>query len=232
MDKAYSWPKLGNITLIPAGSPSEFADIAFQYLSGPHVAVSGGRTYANILALWSSLQIPEDVWFYPVDERIVSFDHADCNWRLTYELLLSPTGRGEQRSHWVTSKSSYQKLLTRNIGTECVFDQIYLGVGEDGHTASLFPKNAALSDHESAVLQTCSPAHAHDRITLGLAALWSCKSLIAVIMGENKLDISKRIFSGDEDLPISIALRGHPSPIVIIESRILDILTLEHCADQ
>ncbi len=55
-------------------------------------------------------------------------------------------------------------------------------------------------------------------VTLGLAALWAAKSLVAVVTGANKQQLVRRLLSNDPTLPITVALGGHPSPVLVLES--------------
>jgi 6-phosphogluconolactonase len=89
-----------------------------------------------------------------------------------------------------------------------VFDTIFLGVGDDGHTASLFPGSPALSDTTSLVLHTRSPKPPHDRITLGLRPLLCARHLVVIVAGQTKAPIMERIRRGDDSLPIVTVLAG------------------------
>ena len=82
------------------------------------------------------------------------------------------------------------------------FDAVFLGVGEDGHTAGLFPEKPYLDDLRSIVLRTASPRPPLRRLSLGMLPLIAAKNLIVVIAGEKKAGMVRKLLSGDNDLPI------------------------------
>lgn len=184
-------------------------------LQGPRVAISGGSTYAGLFPEWVAAGIPADVEFFPVDERAVPIDDPASNWGQARRLLFQPLGRTPE--NFAASASAYHDLLLSNFGAAPVFDSIFLGVGEDGHTASLFPAGPELADQDSIVVETCSPSPPQQRISLGLATLWRARSLIAAVSGETKRTIVERLLQGDTSLPITLALSGHPCPVLILE---------------
>jgi len=106
--------------------------------------------------------------------------------------------------------TGYERLL-RSIfhGPMPQFDLVFLGVGADGHTASLFPGGQYLNDNQSWVLQTSSPAPPKDRITLGMGAICAARQVVIIVTGEEKRPVVQRMLTGDEVMPIVKVLR-HP----------------------
>ncbi|MGZ3460713.1 MAG: 6-phosphogluconolactonase, partial [Archangium sp.] len=88
----------------------------------------------------------------------------------------------------------YEKLLPP------VLDVVVLGLGEDGHTASLFPGNTALQEKERRVLAVVGPKPPPWRMTLTLPVLQSARKVLGVVSGAGKRDIVRRVLAG-EDLP-------------------------------
>jgi len=108
------------------------------------------------------------------------------------------------------SAQEYEKLLRSVFATKMPqFDLIFLGVGPDGHTASLFPGDRCLDDKDSWVLQTQSPIPPKDRITLGMGVIYVALQVIIIITGKEKSPVVQRMMLGDEALPIVRVLR-HP----------------------
>ncbi len=201
----------------------QVAQAALEYLQGPRLAVSGGTTFAAMFPLWASsvqarVKAGTPLRFFPVDERRVAFADEACNWRTCCEALLEPAGLGLQRAHWATSAAQYSDVLEREFGADpVVFDQIFLGVGEDGHTASLFPESAALRDRKSIVIDVTGPKPPPQRVTLGLRTLWDCRTLVCVALGEAKAPAVKRLREGDMELPITQAVAGHGRAILLLD---------------
>jgi 6-phosphogluconolactonase len=160
----------------------------------------------------------ESFSFYPVDERKVPFEDVDCNWRICWEELLQPAGLGQQRSHHFTEAKPFRAALEVEFGGNSpVFDQVYLGMGEDGHTASLFPGKESLKDRQSWTLDVVGPKPPPARVTLGFRPIWDCKSLIAIALGAGKVEMVNRIRSGDMSLPITQALAGHGKAVLLLD---------------
>ncbi len=199
-------------------SLAELAEASHQLLKGPNIAVSGGNTYATLFKAWAELNKKSELQFYPVDERKVPFEDDACNWRVAYESLLKPWGLEEQKNHWAQSALQYQKVLRKSFESKIVFDQCFLGIGDDGHTASLFPGGPELADLDSEILETRSPKPPVERITLGLSAIWRSKDLILIVIGKGKGPMLRKLFEGDDSLPIVKALGGHSNPQVLLDS--------------
>ncbi len=180
------------------------AEMTVDQLTSGAIGLSGGNTYLHVFPLWAALN-PDcrEAEFFPVDERKVPFDDKQSNWGAAHRLFLSKTGRQEDCRNFPDSARTYERLLAERFGSfPPVFDRLFLGVGDDGHTASLFPGGDYLSDRQSAVLETRAPKPPHDRITLGPAALIAARRTSVIIAGEAKRDIVKRIFQKDLTLPI------------------------------
>ena len=150
-----------------------------------HIALSGGRTprqtYAQLgplVADWRGVQ----VWF--ADERCVGPDDPDSNARLVRETLLAPgavTHRMQGELGAEAAASAYERELA-----DVVLDAVLLGLGEDGHTASLFPRNAALEATGRVAPVHHAPKPPPDRITLTRATIDGARSRILLVTGAEK----------------------------------------------
>jgi 6-phosphogluconolactonase len=210
--------------IIVLESPEKVAEKSLELLAGPRIAVSGGSTFSALFRHWvpevrRRAEAGEAPRFFVVDERKVPFEDPQCNWKSCYEDLLLPAGLGEQKAHYVTTAAAYAELLHKEFGGDpVVFDQIFLGMGEDGHTASLFPGKDSLMDTESIVLDvTDSPKPPPQRVTLGLGTIRASESLVTVALGAGKAEMVRRLRAGDTALPITLAMQGHPHAVLLLD---------------
>lgn len=150
---------------------------------------------------------------YLGDERCVPPDHPDSNHRMIADALLGPVGPVRSDHPMYRSGSpdqaaaDYQQLLDP-LGP---FDMVHLGMGPDGHCASLFPDSAALGVEDPALLVMANrDPHAHnphDRITLTLAAIARARLVVFTVSGDSKRDAFRRLVAGD-DLPAARVTAG------------------------
>ncbi len=214
------------------------AEIARQLASAreqrgvAHLALSGGstprRTYELLAAEpveWPSTE----VWF--ADERCVAPEDADSNYRLAAEALLNPAGVPAERVHRMQGElgpeqgaASYAQLLREHPGadgaqepTPPVLDLIVLGIGPDGHVASLFPGAATLDAGPEALCLGVhdSPKPPPERITLSLAVLQAARSCLLLATGAAKADaISAMLGERSRHVPASLLRRERLTVIV------------------
>ena len=211
------------LKILVLDSLEDVAQKSLEYVQGPRVAVSGGTTFAALFRHWlpevkRKVGAGETLGFFPVDERAVPFENPQCNWKVCCEELLIPAGLAAQRNHHVTTALQYEELLRREFaGDPVVFDQIFLGMGEDGHTASLFPGGSYLQDRTSIVLDVVGPKPPPQRVTLGFKPLKECETLVAIALGASKASMVKRLCEGDAELPIAIAMAGHGNAVLLLD---------------
>lgn len=149
------------------------------------------------------------------DERMVPADSAESNWHQAEQellhyipeanLLRPPTARSlpEAVDHY---RSTVEQLPASPDGYP-IFDIVWLGVGEDGHTLSLFPDSPVSQDLASLVLAIeDSPKPPSQRLTLGLSALKGTKNLMIIASGETKANAISRA-TKSQSLPVSKAVR-------------------------
>jgi 6-phosphogluconolactonase len=191
--------------------PGEFAErIIEEFHSRPHdgfsIAVSGGelakRCYER-LADDAGNQI--DWWKVDVywgDERCVPLDHEGSNYRLVREALLERVGavNANYPMRCDEGPDPYQ-LRLGELGR---IDVVHLGVGPDGHTASLFPDSAGLdADPGRLVVMNDDPTgrNPYPRMTLTLAGIARARLALVTAAGEAKRDALARAAAGDASLP-------------------------------
>ncbi len=194
-----------------------------KLLSHGNVALSGGDTYTRLFRMWRSLA-PDitSASFFPVDEGIVPFEDVHSNWGTAYKEFLLPLGKGEDAAHFASSLDRYSEILTNYFNnSEIVFDTIFLGVGDDGHTASLFPGERYLDDTTSVLLQTKGPKPPVDRITLAPKVLKTAKKIITIVAGENKRRVADQLLARNNNLPVVKVLSQRTDSAVYIERNLI-----------
>jgi 6-phosphogluconolactonase len=166
-------------------------------------ALSGGKTTGPLYRTLAGMELAwERVDFYFADERCVPPDHPESNYLLAEQALLQPLGvRPEQvrrmegeREDRDAAARGYEALLPP------VLDVVLLGMGEDGHTASLFPGGSAVEERERRVLAIVGPKPPPWRLTLTLPVLLGARKVLYVVAGAGKREAVRRVFAG-EDLP-------------------------------
>jgi 6-phosphogluconolactonase len=193
------------------------ADLLAAELSSTNdLALAGGSTpQATYRAL---LGRPVDwgrVELWLGDERWVPPDHADSN------LAMARRSLGERADRvlptpWVTgvgphqAAAVYEQLLRSRLGSPDTLTPgtVLLGIGEDGHTASLFPGTSALDERDRDYVATFVPQLGAWRLTLTLPALHRARLLVFLVAGQEKSSTVARILEGREDLPAALAHRG------------------------
>jgi 6-phosphogluconolactonase len=207
-----------------------------------HLALSGGTTPARTYELlagelrggWDGIE----VWF--ADERCVGEEDAQSNYRLARETLLTTAGVPRERVHRMegelgpeTGAERYARALRGRVpaemegpaGTRAVddgdalpaLDAIVLGIGPDGHVASLFPGAPALDAGPRAV---CLPVHDSpkpppERITLSLAVLRAARACVLLATGAAKADaVAAMLTEPSHHVPASLLRRGRLSVIL------------------
>lgn len=177
------------------------------------VALAGGRTPRAFYERLSTVGYPwleVDVLF--TDERCVPPEHPDSNAGMVFESLLSRLDP-RPRVHVMPGVTCDADALERSLRTALAglrLDLAVLGLGQDGHTASLFPGDPALDETERWVVRVEGPDH--PRLTLTLPVLSSAQIAMFLVTGESKRDALLRLLDG-EDIP---AVRVRSDRVVVI----------------
>jgi 6-phosphogluconolactonase len=204
------------------------ARLAEVVRAGGQIALSGGSTprpaYERLAAMeldWSSCTL----WFS--DERCVPPDDRRSNYRLVREVLLDRLRgdapevrriRGEEGPH--PAAAEYERELREAFGDRpTALDLVLLGLGPDGHFASLFPGQPALEEHERLVVGVERPSRPPlvARVTLTLPAINAAREVVFLVTGEDKAEAVERAFSNRAD-------PGAPATLVAPTSGRLTVL--------
>lgn len=174
------------------------------------VALSGGSTPRAIYELLANqFQIPwPRIHFYWSDERHVPPDHPDSNYRMANEAMLSRVQISSDNVHRVFSENpaadaarDYEGTIVKQIGAHPRLDLILLGVGTDGHTASIFPGSEVLKETERLVAAPWVEKLNAYRITMTLPLLNNGASVVFLVSGAEKAQIVKEVLEGPEKYP-------------------------------
>jgi 6-phosphogluconolactonase len=197
--------------------------LARAALEGGNVVLTGGRTpkqayeqAAKDAPDWSKLE----VWWG--DERCVPPDDENSNYGMAKEALLDNLERAPRAVHRIKGELGKDEAAVdyeRELG-DTQLGLLLLGIGPDGHVASLFPNAPTLRETERRAL----PAEPGldpfvDRVTLSLPALRAAREIIFLLAGEEKAEAAARAFAGEpsEETPASLVRADDGRTVVILD---------------
>jgi 6-phosphogluconolactonase len=197
--------RFADLEAVSRAGADEFVRLA-KASSGPfHVALSGGSTpkrMHEILASMGRDALPWDrVVLWWGDERTVPPDHPDSNFGMAKRTLMDPLGltrfhRMEGERDPAAAAADYEKLLVTECGKPPVMDLIFLGLGPDGHTLSLFPGTPAVGETQRYVVANPvdSPVAKGKtvRITFTLPVVAAARHVRMLVAGPDKTHILPR----------------------------------------
>lgn len=176
-----------------------------------HIALSGGNTPKALYALLSADPLKKEIaWdrirFFFGDERFVPGDHPDSNFRMARESLLGPAGVDTNNIFPVDTTLSpkqaaveYEKSIRENVGPDGAFDIILLGLGNDAHTASLFPQTDVLEERSAWVKEVYVPSLDTWRITFTIPLINAAKTVVFLTHGVSKAAAVRHVLHGPGD---------------------------------
>ncbi|WJW75901.1 6-phosphogluconolactonase [Thiohalobacter sp. IOR34] len=206
----------------------EAARAAIRARGAFHIALAGGSTPRRLYRRLAESPFAEAIdWshihVYFGDERAVPPDHADSNYRMAEEALLSRVPIPREQIHPMrarperieTDAASYAELLNRCLPREDGLprlDLALLGVGPDGHTASLFPGTPVLEERQRLVAPVYVERLQSWRLTLTYPVLEAARGLLFLVAGSDKAPIVHRLFrepeTGAPALPVAAIRPG------------------------
>lgn len=171
-------------------------------------ALSGGSTPRMLFRVLGSGYRDRIEWdsvhLFWADERAVPPDHRQSNYRLAYDNLISKIPIPPSNIHRIRGEldpllaaREYENALLAYFGSGGIpaFDLILLGLGGDGHTASLFPGSGALLEKNQLAVMSYSEAARSRRVTLTLPILNKAANIIFLVSGKSKAGITSEILS-------------------------------------
>lgn len=204
------------------------------------VALSGGSTPKPI---YRELGNPEhqsqlnweNIHLYWGDERHVPPTHPDSNFRMVQEQLLMRVAIPEENIHRVPAETEirmaafkYEEELRSPFNGEWPrFDLILLGMGEDGHTASLFPNSAGLNEEHRWFIANFAPKQEAWRLTLTKNAINAARQIMVVVQGKNKAAMLAEVLTGEiepQSKPIQLISPNDGKMIWLVEQESAQLL--------
>lgn len=180
------------------------------------VALSGGSTPKAVYQLLTSAKYVNQIDWSKVllfwsDERAVPPDHPESNYRMAMEcgfaLLPIQIFRMHAETHLKANAKKYEELIQEKLGPD-LFDLVLLGVGEDGHTASLFPHTAALDNNQDLVVANHVPQQDSWRMTLTFSCINQSKQAAFYVFGSSKQLIVERVLTASPPSPFPASFIG------------------------
>ncbi|MFP8892247.1 MULTISPECIES: 6-phosphogluconolactonase [Chryseobacterium] len=174
------------------------------------VALSGGSSPKAIFKLLATPEYKEKiewnkVYFFWVDERWVPLNDDKSNFRMTDEALLSKVTVVQSHifpmyAEGITPEDyakAYEQQIRTVLGDEGVFDFILLGMGDDGHTASLFPGEDVLNEKDKWVSAYYLKSQEMFRITLTAPIINNAENILVIAFGESKKHALNEVLNGE-----------------------------------
>ncbi len=233
LSSIHSFDERRNIAL--PGSPDQAQEFAVQYLINVAqkaiettgrfvVALSGGSTPKKIFTLLATPKYRNAVdwskaFLFWSDERAVPPDHPDSNYKMAMDfgfskLAVNPDQifRMKAESHIQEHALEYEKII-RKVLNGHPFDLIMLGMGEDGHTASLFPDTKALHIHDRWVVANEVPQKNCWRMTFTYTLINHSRNTCLYVMGMDKKDmVVKVLMDRSNSFPVAkVGTQDHPA---------------------
>ena len=188
-----TWAEPGDLAAVAARIAAEVARPGKK-----RIAMAGGSTQGKVLALLAAQNLDwSGVTIVPTDNRQVPADHPASNF-------------GALRKAFAGTAATIEPLVEGERPKK--FELVWLGMGEDGHVASLFPRMCALPRQRRLVIATTPiplpPEAPFARLSLNRKALAATREIILVVTGRAKRIVIERALSGADSYPVSDFLRG------------------------
>jgi 6-phosphogluconolactonase len=195
----------GDLDALSRHAAGELAEIARRATGTVHVALSGGSTpkrlFAELVAMGRDALPWDRVELWWGDERCVPPDHPDSNYGMTRRALIEPlrltrVHRIEGERDPDAAAADYERALVEALGAPPVFDLCWLGMGPDGHTASLFPGSPGLDETSRwCIANRVDSPLTHGkatRITVTFPVLRAARAVRFLVAGADKADALAR----------------------------------------
>jgi 6-phosphogluconolactonase len=173
-----------------------------------NLAISGGNSPDKLFSLWSGSYLNiidwERVNLFWVDERCVPPHHNDSNFGRAFDFFLSNAGIPDPNIFRINGEIDNEKaaleyeMTIKNVfDLSEGFDMVILGIGEDGHTSSVFPGQKDLYSSKRYYMPSVNPYTGQKRVALTLSGILKSKEIVFFLDGPSKISILKLIESYD-----------------------------------
>jgi len=210
-----AFPDLEQTCSALAEKIKDLSQEAIQLKKAFSLVLSGGKTPRKLYHILGTQYVEKIQWnnvhLFWGDERWVPFHHLESNYAMAFELMISKIPIPKENVHPMPVNAPIPALGAEIYETELkqhfdeiesaekafTFDAVILGLGEDGHTASLFPGNSALFESDKWVVSVQAPASfpIKDRLTLTFPAINISKNVFFLVSGEGKKKIVDSILN-------------------------------------
>ncbi|AIE87464.1 6-phosphogluconolactonase [Fimbriimonas ginsengisoli] len=224
-----------NAEALAQAAATEFARASSASISARGrftVALSGGSTPKRLHALLASPPLRDQVAWDRVhllfgDERYVPPSDEQSNERMARETLVSRVPIPEANVHGMyapggpdAAASAYEDLVRSLLGDELAIDLTLLGLGPDGHTASLFPGRPSVHETDRLVIAAKANAGVEDRITMTVPLLNRSREILFLAAGADKADAVRRALDAPEnwdETPSQAVARHAPNVVWFLD---------------
>ncbi len=188
---------------------AEFADwVQQQHSENLTIALSGGTTPKILFQHWASQYADTIDWsrihFFWGDERCVPPNDSDSNYGVAKSLFLDSVNVPEKNVHRVLGESDpvqerlrYEQIIRENVDVDDSgipqFDLVILGMGDDGHTASIFPHESQFLTSQEFCEVATHPDSGQKRITLTGTVLNHAKRIVFLVTGDSKANVLSQV---------------------------------------
>ncbi len=196
-----------------------------------HAALTGGRSAEQMYAALGRSEPGENAClqaleYYQGDERPVPPENPESNWGMAVAAFLDPVGVPLENRHRMIGEAAdldaaardYEALLRRHLPAVQgvpAFDLVLLGMGDDGHIASLFPGTPALAETQRLVVANPVAKLQKTRLTLTFPAMHAAREIWILVGGAGKAEaVHRAVDCRDAELPVTHLRPASDTPIV------------------
>ncbi len=196
------------------------------------VALSGGNTP---LGFYKKLSCEKDILWdkihvFFVDERMVSDDNEKSNTYQISKYLINPLNL--KNVHYINkeidaadSVQKYERHILNFFKDKPSFDFILLGIGEDGHTASIFPRSNALKEKKKLVIKTQKEGENFSRISFTLPLINQSKNIILIAVGSEKAEVIRQIIiDKNSSLPAQVIAYKRDDIFILLDRKSSELI--------
>jgi 6-phosphogluconolactonase len=218
---------------------TEIAEKAVNEKGSFSVALSGGKTPAALFQkLAKENKLPwNKTHVFMVDERFVPYHDNNNNYRMINEILLRHVHIPAKNIHPISttvespqaSAMKYERELSSFFSTGPGFDLVLLGIGSDGHTASLFPGTPSLKENKRpAIAVPPSGTILSDRITITFPIINNAENILFIAAGDNKATVIREIIKKEKSrLPAAMVRPLKCSPVFLLDKAAASLLSIK-----